>query len=78
MQLEVRKRGPARLRNVVTLEIPPGVIEEVEVRFERDSAGRICLNPEPRAIEKCLVSVSAESVVAIHRETGQQFKLDRN
>lgn len=54
LQLKVREDGTATLLHVVSVHLPPVELERREVRLERGPEGRICLSPEPEALEPCL------------------------
>ncbi|RKH39103.1 hypothetical protein [Corallococcus sicarius] len=54
LQLKVREDGTATLLHVVSAHLPPVELERREVRLERGPEGRICLSPEPEALEPCL------------------------
>ncbi|RKH67298.1 hypothetical protein [Corallococcus llansteffanensis] len=54
LQLKVREDGTATLLHVVSAHLPPVELERREVRLERGAEGRVCMSPEPEALEPCL------------------------
>ncbi|NOK38605.1 hypothetical protein HMI49_35970, partial [Corallococcus exercitus] len=54
LQLKVREDGTATLLHVVSQHLPPVELERREVRLEPGPEGRVCLSPEPEALEPCL------------------------
>ncbi|WP_257457750.1 hypothetical protein [Archangium lipolyticum] len=77
LQLQVREDGKGTFLNVVSAHLPPVELERREVRLEPGPEGRLCMEPAPDSVEKCLTRTGDGALVVVTRPEGHSIRLER-
>ncbi|QRN97491.1 hypothetical protein JRI60_52680 [Archangium violaceum] len=77
LQLQVGEDGKATFLNVVSAHLPPVELERREVRLEPGPEGRLCMEPAPDSVEKCLTRAGDGALVVVTRPEGHSIRLER-
>lgn len=75
-QLNIDNKGNGSFRTIISLHVPPVIVDEMDFTGNIDVDGRYCIKPKPKLYPQCFKILSNGKLEGIKDEKSQPITLE--